>query len=116
MRQTEIDKISAALDRAEFALEQLRKKVDEVYRKRTSAKTRKRLWLWIWRQPNFGNSYKRSAMRFTLATQPRICDWSPMQNEERRTRIVRPRAVGGEAEIAPIVGLIAYAQRAACLR
>jgi hypothetical protein len=38
MGQTEIDKISAALDRAEFALEQLRKKVDEVHRKRASAK------------------------------------------------------------------------------
>jgi hypothetical protein len=39
MRKIEIDKISAALDRAEFALEQLRKEVDEVHRKRHLAKT-----------------------------------------------------------------------------
>jgi hypothetical protein len=39
MRQSEIDKINTALDRAEFALEELRKKVDEVHRKRASAKT-----------------------------------------------------------------------------
>ena len=39
MRQSEIDEIESALDRAEFALEVLRKKVDEVHRKRASAKT-----------------------------------------------------------------------------
>jgi hypothetical protein len=39
MRQAEIDKIKAALDRAEFALGQLRNLVDELHRKRASAKT-----------------------------------------------------------------------------
>ena len=39
MRQSKFDKINAALDRAEFALEQLQKKVDETRRKRASART-----------------------------------------------------------------------------
>lgn len=39
MRQSEFDKINAGLDRAEFALEELRKKVDELRRKLASAKT-----------------------------------------------------------------------------
>jgi hypothetical protein len=39
MRQSEFDRIGAALDRAEFALEELRKKSDELYRKRDVAKT-----------------------------------------------------------------------------
>jgi uncharacterized coiled-coil DUF342 family protein len=38
MRQSEFDKINAALDRAEFALEELRKKADELHRKRALAK------------------------------------------------------------------------------
>jgi hypothetical protein len=39
MRQSEFDKISAALDRAEFALEVLQKKASELCRKLASAKT-----------------------------------------------------------------------------
>jgi hypothetical protein len=39
MRQSEFDKLSAALDRAEFAMEELRKKLDELHRKRDLAKT-----------------------------------------------------------------------------
>jgi hypothetical protein len=39
MHQSEIDKINAALDRAEFALEQLRIRVAEADRKRALAKT-----------------------------------------------------------------------------
>jgi hypothetical protein len=39
MRQSEFDKLSAALDRAEFAMEELRKKLDELYRNRDLAKT-----------------------------------------------------------------------------
>ena len=39
MRQSEFDKINAALDRADFALEELRKKGDELHRKRDSAKS-----------------------------------------------------------------------------
>jgi len=39
MRQSEFDKINAALDRAEFALEGLRKKAVEMQRKRALAKT-----------------------------------------------------------------------------
>jgi predicted nucleic acid-binding Zn-ribbon protein len=39
MRQSEFDKINAALDRAEFALEELRKKTDKLRRKQASAKT-----------------------------------------------------------------------------
>jgi hypothetical protein len=39
MRQSEFNKINATLDRAEFALEQLQKKVDEARRKRSSART-----------------------------------------------------------------------------
>ena len=39
MRLSEFDKIGAALDRAEFALEELRRKSDELYRKREMAKT-----------------------------------------------------------------------------
>jgi hypothetical protein len=39
MRQSEFDKITAALGRAEFALEELRKKSDELHRKRELAKT-----------------------------------------------------------------------------
>jgi hypothetical protein len=39
MRDSEFDKINAAFDRAEFALEELRKKVVELHRKRDLAKT-----------------------------------------------------------------------------
>jgi hypothetical protein len=39
MRQSEFDKISAALDRAEFALEELRKKAVELHRRRNLAKS-----------------------------------------------------------------------------
>ena len=39
MRQSEFNKINATLDRAEFALEQLQKKVDKTRRKRSSART-----------------------------------------------------------------------------
>jgi chromosome segregation ATPase len=39
MRQSEFVKLNAALDRAEFAMEELRKKLDELHRKRDSAKT-----------------------------------------------------------------------------
>jgi predicted nucleic acid-binding Zn-ribbon protein len=39
MRQSEFDKINAALDRAEFALEKLRKKGVALRRKRDLAKT-----------------------------------------------------------------------------
>jgi hypothetical protein len=39
MRESEFDKIDAAYDRAEFALEELRKKVAELHRKRDLAKT-----------------------------------------------------------------------------
>lgn len=39
MRQSEFDKISAALDRAEFALGELRKKVEEFGREFAAAKT-----------------------------------------------------------------------------
>jgi len=39
MRQSEFDKISAALDRAEFALKELRKKEVELLRKRELAKS-----------------------------------------------------------------------------
>jgi hypothetical protein len=68
-----------ALDRAEFALEQLRKKVDEVRRKRASAKTPKEIGA-LDSETAEGNDYKRSAMRFTPATQPRISGCCPMQN------------------------------------
>jgi len=39
MRQSEFDKINAAFDRAEYALEELRKKAVELHRKRDLAKT-----------------------------------------------------------------------------
>ena len=39
MRQSECDKIAAALGRAEFALEDLRKSADELHRKAALAKT-----------------------------------------------------------------------------
>ena len=39
MRQSEFDKINTALDQAEFALEALRKKAEELQRKRASAST-----------------------------------------------------------------------------
>jgi hypothetical protein len=39
MRQSEFDKISAALDRAEFALKELKKMEAALRRKRTAAKT-----------------------------------------------------------------------------
>jgi hypothetical protein len=39
MRQSEFDKINAALDRAEFALEALRKKAVELEHKRTTSKS-----------------------------------------------------------------------------
>ena len=39
MRQSEFDKLSSALDGAEFAMEELRKKLDELHRKRDLAKT-----------------------------------------------------------------------------
>lgn len=39
MREPEFDKIDVAFDRAEFALEELRKKVAELHRKRDVAKT-----------------------------------------------------------------------------
>ena len=39
MRQSEFDKITAALDRAEFALEELRKKAEVLCREFAAAKT-----------------------------------------------------------------------------
>ena len=39
MRESEFDKINAAFDRAEFALQELRKKSDELHRRRKAAKT-----------------------------------------------------------------------------
>jgi predicted nucleic acid-binding Zn-ribbon protein len=39
MRQVEFDKINAALDRAEFAIEELRKKAVKLQRKREAVKT-----------------------------------------------------------------------------
>jgi hypothetical protein len=39
MQQSEFDKLTAALDRAEFAVEDLQKKADELHRKATLAKT-----------------------------------------------------------------------------
>jgi hypothetical protein len=39
MRQSEFDKINAALDRARFALEELEKKADELHRRRDAAKS-----------------------------------------------------------------------------
>jgi hypothetical protein len=39
MRESEFDKINAAFDRAEFALEELRKQAAELNRKRNLAKT-----------------------------------------------------------------------------
>jgi hypothetical protein len=39
MRQSEFDKITAALSRVEFAMEQVRKRADELRRKSTLAKT-----------------------------------------------------------------------------
>lgn len=39
MQQSEFDKINAALDRAEFAMEEFRKKASELCRKLASAKT-----------------------------------------------------------------------------
>jgi hypothetical protein len=39
MRQSEFDKINAALDRARFALEELQKKSDELHRRRDAAKS-----------------------------------------------------------------------------
>ena len=39
MRQSEFDKINTALDRAEFAIEALRKKAEELQRRRASAST-----------------------------------------------------------------------------
>lgn len=39
MRRSEFDKINAAFDRAEFALEELRKMAVELHRKRDLAKT-----------------------------------------------------------------------------
>jgi hypothetical protein len=39
MREVEFDKINAALDRAQFAIQQIQGKVDELIRKRTAAHT-----------------------------------------------------------------------------
>lgn len=39
MRQSGFDQINAGLDRTEFAVKELRKKVDELHRKATLAKT-----------------------------------------------------------------------------
>jgi phage shock protein A len=39
MGQSDIDQINAGLDRAEFAIEELQKKVDELHLKAASAKT-----------------------------------------------------------------------------
>jgi len=39
MRQSKFNKINATLDRAEFALEQLQKKMDKARRNRSSART-----------------------------------------------------------------------------
>ena len=43
MRQSEFDKITAALGRAEFALEELRTKAEELRRKSASAKSLKEI-------------------------------------------------------------------------
>jgi hypothetical protein len=43
MRQSEFDNISAALDRAKFALEELQKKSDELHRRRNSSKSLKEI-------------------------------------------------------------------------
>lgn len=39
MRQSEFDKINAVLDRAQFAIQEIQRKVDELTRMRTAAQT-----------------------------------------------------------------------------
>jgi hypothetical protein len=39
MRESEFDKINAVLDRAQFAIQQIQKKVDELARKKAAAQT-----------------------------------------------------------------------------
>jgi hypothetical protein len=43
MRQSEFDKINSALDRAEFAIQEIRRKVDELTSKRAEARTLKEI-------------------------------------------------------------------------
>jgi hypothetical protein len=43
MRQSEFDKISAAIDHAEFAIQEIRRKVDELTGKRAEARTLKEI-------------------------------------------------------------------------
>ena len=43
MRQSEFDKISVALDRAEFAIHEIRRKVDELTSRRAEARTLKEI-------------------------------------------------------------------------
>jgi hypothetical protein len=43
MRQSEFDKVNSALDRAEFAIQEIRRKVDELTSKRAEARTLKEI-------------------------------------------------------------------------
>jgi len=43
MRNSEFDKINTALDRAEFAIHEIRRKVDELTGKRAAARTREEI-------------------------------------------------------------------------
>ena len=89
MRQTEIDKISAALDRAEFAFEQLRKKVIEVYRKRTSAKTTEEIWR-IWNRRTLATATKDPVITRNPACRQAGLD----ANNERRAKHRSARRIG----------------------
>jgi hypothetical protein len=78
LRQSEFDKITAALDRAEFALEELRKKEVQLHRKRYLAKSMEEIEALNSEAADLLLALRKSMMQFTPAIRPLICGWSPI--------------------------------------
>jgi hypothetical protein len=86
MRRSEFNKINAALGRAEFALEELRKGADELRRKSALAKSPDEIAALNVEAAELLLQLHKVAMQFTPAIQPLISGWFPIQNGERHIR------------------------------
>jgi hypothetical protein len=77
MRELEFDKINAVLDRAQFAIQQIQRTVDELARKKAAARTPQEI------AAVDLMADERLAMPFAPAIRLLISDWSPIQSKEQ---------------------------------
>jgi hypothetical protein len=80
MRQPEFEKISAVLDRAEFALEELRKKAEKLHRKFDAAKTPKELFELKLEAAELNQQLQNIRGAVHAGRRAPISDWSTTKN------------------------------------